>query len=138
MKSIYSSVIAGILFLFVLTSFSLGVKQNVNEDQVKVTVLYGHPDDPEAFEDYYKNVHQPIAAKIKGVSRMEVTKFESGAPGEQPEYYRMAELYFPSIEALQSVLATPEAQATVEDLNNFATGGATMLVGNVVDFKFEQ
>ena len=31
---------------------------------VKVTVLYGPPSDPAAFEDYYANTHVPLAAKM--------------------------------------------------------------------------
>jgi uncharacterized protein (TIGR02118 family) len=27
---------------------------------VKLTVLYGHPDDPDAFEEYYANTHMPL------------------------------------------------------------------------------
>src|SRR5215216_6272418 len=30
---------------------------------VKLTVLYGHPDDPDAFEEYYANTHMPLVDK---------------------------------------------------------------------------
>ena len=33
----------------------------------KLTVLYGHPEDTEAFEEYYANTHLPLAAKIPNV-----------------------------------------------------------------------
>ena len=41
---------------------------------VKLTVLYGHPEDPEAFEEYYANTHLPLAAKIPDVQRFEVAQ----------------------------------------------------------------
>lgn len=30
---------------------------------VKLVVMYGHPEEPEAFEAYYSETHLPIAAK---------------------------------------------------------------------------
>jgi hypothetical protein len=30
---------------------------------VKLTVLYGSPDDPDAFEEYYANTHMPLVEK---------------------------------------------------------------------------
>ena len=30
----------------------------------KITVLYGHPENIEAFEDYYNNKHLPLAATL--------------------------------------------------------------------------
>lgn len=98
---------------------------------VKVTVLYGHPADADAFESYYAATHTPIAQKMPGVARWELTRFQPGPDGAKPAFYRMAELYFPSREQMQATLASPEGQATVADLANFASGGATMLVGAV-------
>ena len=65
---------------------------------VKLVVMYGHPEDPAAFETYYSETHLPIAAKIKGLSRVEFTKFIGTPDGGKPSQYRMAELYFDSIE----------------------------------------
>ena len=36
----------------------------------------------------------PIALRMKGVDKMELTKFLSAPDGGKPAYYRMAELYF--------------------------------------------
>lgn len=98
---------------------------------IKVTVLYGHPLDPAAFEAYYFNTHMPLVAKMKGVVKAETTKFIPGPDGANPQYYRMAELYFPSPEVLQAALGSPEGTATTGDLANFASGGATLLLGAV-------
>lgn len=98
---------------------------------MKVTVLYGHPENPESFEKYYHNIHLPIAGKMKGVDRLELTKFISGAGGREPEYYRMAELYFTSREQMEKSLESAEGQAAVADIDNFATGGVTLLLGTL-------
>ncbi len=34
---------------------------------IKMTLLYGMPEDTDAFETYYSETHMPIAAKIPGV-----------------------------------------------------------------------
>lgn len=94
---------------------------------IKMTVLYEHPDDPAAFEDYYAKEHTPLAERIPNVQR-----FESGTvstpDGSEPPYHRIAELWFDSAEQMEESLATPEGQAATGDIPNFATGGATVLV----------
>jgi len=98
---------------------------------IKATVLYGHPTDAGAFESYYAEIHTPLALKMIGLTKFEVTKFISGPGGSKPEYYRMAELYFSSPEEFQKAMGSPEGMATSADLANFATGGVTILVGTV-------
>lgn len=98
---------------------------------MKVTVLYHHPTSPETFESYYAQTHLPIAAKMKGVARLELTKFVSAPDGGRPAFYRMAELYFSSQAQMQETLGSPEGKATVGDLPKFATGGVTIAVGSV-------
>ncbi|SDE78448.1 conserved hypothetical protein [Pricia antarctica] len=98
---------------------------------IKMTILYGHPTDSVAFEEYYTKTHMPIAAKIKGYARFETTKFTGDTNGGKPVYYRMAELWFSSPEAMQTTMGSPEGQAVAADLANYATGSATFLVGEV-------
>jgi len=98
---------------------------------LKVTVLYGHPADAGAFEDYYTRTHMPIAARIPRIARKEFTRFLAGSDGSRPAFYRMVELYFESEARLQEALGSPEAQAAIADIPNFATGGATVLIGAV-------
>lgn len=95
---------------------------------LRLTVLYGHPTDPEEFDRYYSEVHLPIARKMKGLKGWTIGKCESLAPGEPPPYYLIVGLYVESREALDAILASPEGQAAVADVPNFATGGATFLL----------
>lgn len=104
---------------------------------IKLTVLYGHPQDDQAFERYYAETHLPIAAKIGGVARLELTQFKPGPDGSKPGYYRMAEIYFQNESQLESQLGSKEGQAAVADLPNFATGGVMMLIGSVEDSRYE-
>ncbi len=98
---------------------------------IKMTVLYGHPTDTSVFEEYYADTHMAKAAKMEGHTKLELTKFTSTPDGSKPAYYRMAEFWFSSPEAMQATMGSPEGQATAADLANFATGGVTLLVGAV-------
>jgi uncharacterized protein (TIGR02118 family) len=98
---------------------------------VKLTVLYKHPKDPAAFEKYYAQTHMPLAQQVQGVRRIELSKVIGSPDGGAAAYYRTADLYFDNATHLQQVMATPAMQNTVADLENFATGGVTVLVADV-------
>jgi uncharacterized protein (TIGR02118 family) len=98
---------------------------------ITATLLYGHPADADAFEKYYKETHLPLASKMNGVEKLQLTKFVSAPDGGQAAYYRMAELYFAGPGQMQQAMSSPEGLAAVADLSNFATGGVTMIVGDV-------
>jgi uncharacterized protein (TIGR02118 family) len=97
---------------------------------IKLTVLYGHPDDPEAFEDYYANNHMPLVAKIPNMQRFESGRVATPDGGEPP-YHRLAELWFEDASVMQESLDSPEGRDATGDLPNFATGGATIMVSQV-------
>lgn len=97
---------------------------------IKLTVLYGHPVDPMAFESHYFNTHMPLVAELSSVLKTETTKFLMGPDGTNPPFYRMAELYFNNPKDLQNSLDSPEGKATTEDIQNFASGGVTILIGS--------
>ena len=97
----------------------------------KLTVLYGHPEDPDAFEEYYANTHMPMVPKIPNLLRFEAARLVAGEGGSEPPYYRIFEAWFEDMDRLQSGMSSPEGQAPPADLPNFATGGATIFVSEV-------
>jgi uncharacterized protein (TIGR02118 family) len=102
---------------------------------VKLTVLYGQPKDPAAFERYYLDTHTPIALKIKGVRRFEIARVTAMADGSPPPYFRIADVYFDDLAALQKALGSPEGQAAAGDLANFASGGVKLMITDVEDIS---
>jgi uncharacterized protein (TIGR02118 family) len=94
-------------------------------------VLYNQPKSPEAFEKYYAETHMPLVAKMKGVSRIELSKVVQAPGGPTPPFYRIAELYFASKAQMDKVMSTPAAKTAVGDIPNFATGGFTVLVSEI-------
>lgn len=89
----------------------------------RLTVLYGHPTDPAEFDRYYREVHIPLAKKMKGLKGWTIGKCQSVEPNEKPQYYMTVALYADSREALEAVFSSPEGVATLDDVPKFATGG---------------
>ncbi len=94
---------------------------------IRLTVLYGHPQDPLEFDRYYYEIHVPLARAMKGLKGWTIGKCQSAAPGEKPPYHMIVGLYAESRQAMEKILETPEGQATVADVQNFATGGAAFI-----------
>ncbi len=99
---------------------------------VKATALFGHPEDPDAFEEYYASTHIPLIHKIPNLKRFDQGKVVATPDGSEPPYYRFGELWFESMEQLQSSLGSPEGQEVTQDIQNFATGGVTFLISEVI------
>src|SRR6185436_17780951 len=93
----------------------------------RLTVLYGHPADPAAFDRYYQEVHIPIARTMKGLKGWTIGKCESAVAGQHPPYYMIVGLYGDTRADLERILATPEGHATIADVPNFATGGYSFM-----------
>lgn len=98
---------------------------------LKITVLYGHPKDPEHFEKYYLETHMPMVVAANPGKRMETTKVAPAADGSPGPYYRIFEIWFDSKEDMAAVTGTPEWKKVVADVPNFATGGITRVVSHL-------
>jgi uncharacterized protein (TIGR02118 family) len=98
----------------------------------RLTVLYGHPKDPAEFDRYYNEVHIPIAKRMKGLKGWTIGKCESATPGEKSPYYMIVGLYAATRVELEAILASPEGQATIADVPNFASGGFTFMFDDEV------
>lgn len=92
-----------------------------------LTVAYGHPSDPTAFDAHYESVHVPLTRKMPGARDLRALHCASLDENPAP-YYLVAELTFDSAEALQTGLTSPEGRAAAGDLANFADGGATLFI----------
>lgn len=96
----------------------------------KLSILYGHPDDADAFEDYYANRHLPFAQKMPNVRQAELTKVVGTPGGSASPYYRVAEMWWASLEDLQAALNSDDGQDVLADLSNFAPEGTTLLISD--------
>ncbi len=92
-----------------------------------LTVAYGHPTDPAAFDAHYEQTHRGLAEKMPGLKAFTALKCAS-LDGTPPPYYLMAQLTFDSEADLGAGLGSAEGQAAAADVATFADGGATMFV----------
>lgn len=99
----------------------------------KAIALYHTPTDADAFNSYYSSTHVPLAKKMPGLRSYSVSSGPVVTPAGPAQYFLIAVLGFDSMEAIQAALASPEGQAVVADLPNFATGGATVLLYDEID-----
>ena len=100
---------------------------------IKLTVLYGIPTDPAAFDAYYHGTHLPLVHPIPGLRRAEVARVVATPDGSAPAHHLIAELYFDDMDAFQAGMGGPEGQAAAADIPNFASGGATLLISEVLE-----
>jgi uncharacterized protein (TIGR02118 family) len=108
------------------TAVTMGRRGAAEEGElsvVKLTVLYGPPTDPAAFERYYAATHLPLVAKIPGAVRIEKAKVIGAPASGAPLFHRIFELWFESQEQMQTALGSPAGQAAIADIPNYATGG---------------
>ena len=94
----------------------------------KLIVAYPRPLDVEAFEKVYLEEHVPLAvAKLPGKTKIVATKIV-GSPQGTPAFYRIAEIYFPSMRALETCAASPGAKEALDHAAKISTGGAPVIM----------
>lgn len=94
----------------------------------RLLVLYKTPKDPEAFKKHYHAVHIPLAKKIPGLLRYDISVGPVQTPAGNSDIHLVAALDFETASVLKLGLASPEGQAAAGDLSNFADGGADLLI----------
>ena len=97
---------------------------------VKLVALYKKPANIEEFEDKYFNSHIPLANKMPGLKKVEISRM-TGAPMGDAPYYLMAELYFDSMEDLNKAMSSEEGKASAKNLMSFAKDIVTMMFAEV-------
>ena len=93
--------------------------------------LYGPPEDPDAFERFYADMHTALATAIAGLQRFEAAQGIATPDGSAAPYQRVAELTFEDMDALQAGRGSDEGQAAVSDIANFATGDVTIFFAEI-------
>ena len=96
---------------------------------VKLVVIYPPPKDVEAFEKAYRRDHVPMAIeKLIGKTKIVASRV-IGSPQGKPAVHRIAEIHFPSMEALELCAASEGGQQTLASAVAISSGGApTFLV----------
>jgi uncharacterized protein (TIGR02118 family) len=90
---------------------------------VKLVVIYPRPKDVDVFEKIYQNEHVPLAvAKLTGKTKIVATKI-LGSPQGTPPFYRIAEVFFPSMQALEACAASEGGKEALAHAVKISSGG---------------
>jgi uncharacterized protein (TIGR02118 family) len=92
----------------------------------KVIVLYKKPKSAEAFDKHYASVHIPLAKKIPGLTKYDISTGAVGTPAGPSDIHLVATLSFDSLADLKAGMGSAEGKAAGGDLANFADGGAEL------------
>ena len=96
----------------------------------KLVVLYPYPTDVAEFERLYAQEHVPMvnAEALNGLTKFVATKIVATADGSPPPFYRMAELHFASMDALQAAAGSEGAQKAVAHAVSISSGGKPLFL----------
>src|SRR5260370_3153020 len=103
----------------------------------KLVVIYPQPKDIDAFEKVYQNEHVPLAvAKQGGNTKIVATKILGSPQGTAP-FYRVAEVYFASMQVLEECAASDGGKESLAHAVKISSGGTPIfLVAEDETFTF--
>ena len=95
---------------------------------VKLIVIYPPPTNVDAFETVYKRDHVPMAVeKLSGKTKIVGTRV-LGSPQGKPVFHRIAEIHFPSMEALEACAASDGGKQTLANAVAISSGGTPVFL----------
>ena len=86
----------------------------------RMIVIYRTPKNVEAFDRHYFEIHVPLAKKIPGLRKYEISDGPIAMPVGTSDVYRIATLYFDDLAAIERAFASAEGQAAGADRRLFA------------------
>ena len=95
---------------------------------MKLIVIYPRPKDVQAFETVYNRDHVAMAVeKLAGKAKIVATRI-LGSPQGEPAFHRIAEIHFPSMEALQTCAMSEGGKQTLASAVSLSSGGAPIFL----------
>ena len=94
----------------------------------KLIVAYPQPASVEDFERAYQEEHVPLALdKLRGMTKLVATK-TIASPQGTPAFYRVAEVYFPSMKALEECAGSEGGKETLANAMKISSGGPPVIM----------
>jgi uncharacterized protein (TIGR02118 family) len=94
----------------------------------RMVVIYKTPKDVAAFTGHYFETHVPLAKRLPGLRKYEVSQGPILTPHGASEYHFVATLHFDDLAAIKRAFATPEGQLCAADRLNLAPDAADFLM----------
>jgi uncharacterized protein (TIGR02118 family) len=99
----------------------------MEERMARMVVVWQRPEDTSAFDEHYFRTHVPLAKKLPGLRKYEVSSGPITVLYGPPSTYLVAILHFDSLEAIRRAFATPEGQACARDRQHLAPNEAVQI-----------
>lgn len=116
-------------------SADTGGDNGARDETVRITFLFGHPEDVEAFETHYEAIHLPLVVRVPGLVHMESCRSSGNLDGSTSSFYRVNTLTFRNHQDLLLAAESNEGLAALADLERFASGGVSAtVVQGITDF----
>jgi uncharacterized protein (TIGR02118 family) len=98
---------------------------------VKITITFGPPEDPAAFERHYVETHAPLVQALPGLRAYEYGRALANFDGSEPDAFWVVSLTFDDVDAMHASFASPAGQKTSADMPNFITGPMKSVVSEI-------
>lgn len=93
----------------------------------KLIAVYVTPEDKDAFDRHYDQVHTPLAQAVPGLVALRVNRTAKRLAGDA-DIYLIAEMDFGDEASFATAMASDENKAAGRDLANFANGKVSLFL----------
>jgi uncharacterized protein (TIGR02118 family) len=86
----------------------------------RMVVIYRTPKDVEAFDRHYFQTHIPLAKKLPGLRKYEISRGPVTVLAGSPDVYLIGTVHFDDLDAMKKAFASAEGQAAAADRRIYA------------------
>jgi uncharacterized protein (TIGR02118 family) len=86
----------------------------------RMVVIYKQPADAAAFAKHYFETHVPLAKKLPGLRKYEISSGPVTVVAGAPDAHLIGILHFDDLDAIKAAFASPEGQVTAADRRIYA------------------
>jgi uncharacterized protein (TIGR02118 family) len=86
----------------------------------RMVVIYSKPNDVAAFEKHYFETHVPLAKRLPGIRKYEVSQGPIVSPAGASDAWMVATLHFDSLAAIREAFASDIGEQCAADRREFA------------------
>jgi uncharacterized protein (TIGR02118 family) len=86
----------------------------------RMVVIYRTPKNVEAFDRHYFDIHVPLAKKLPGLRKYELSRGPVTVLAGSPDVYLIGTVHFDDLDAMKEAFASSEGRVTAADRHIYA------------------
>lgn len=94
----------------------------------RMVVIWKNPKDVAAFDRHYFETHIPLAKKLPGLRKYEVSQGPIVTPHGTSDFHLVATLHFDDLAAIKTAFASPEGEICAADRRDLAPNPSDFLM----------